>query len=309
MTALGLLANTLALLVMPLFLAGVIQRVKSLWSGRKGQPLLQPTYDVFRLLRKSSVYSETTTPVFRIAPWVFLVTAIGSAAVTPLLGTRALASFPFDFVCLAYLWALGRVAIMLAALDTGSPFEGMGSAREATFSTLLEPAIFLVAGALSLRSGTHTLRDALIPHATAGDGSSLVWLGSVVALFIVLTVENARMPVDDPTTHLELTMVHEVMVLDHSGPELAAIQYGAALKLYVGASMLATLLNPWARGGGLAASAAYVALCIAIAVVVGTVESLTARLRLRTVPKYILVAMVAASVALLATAWRTGGAL
>ena len=297
-----------ALILMPLLLTGIVNRIKSLWSGRKGPPLLQPAYDVLRLLRKSSVYSETTTPLFRIAPWVFLVTALGSAALTPLLGCESLVSFPFDFVWLAYVWALGRVAIMLAALDTGSSFEGMGAAREATFSTLLEPALFLVLGALCLSSGTHTLREALVPRLSAGDASFVVWLFGVTTLFIVLQVETARMPIDDPTTHLELTMVHEVMVLDHSGPDLAAIQYGSAIKLYVGASILATLLNPWAGSGGPIPAAVNLALCALIAVAVGTVESLIARLKLRSVPKYIVVALAAAAVAVLATAWRAGGA-
>src|SRR4051794_12073412 len=170
---------------MPLFITGIINRVKSLWSGRKGPPLLQPAHDVLRLMRKSSVYSTTTTPLFRIAPWIFLLTAIGSAAVTPLLGSASLASFPFDFVWFAYVWALWRVAIMLAALDTGSSFEGMGVAREATFSTLLEPALFLVTGALSLGSGTHRLSDLLVPHLGARDGSFVLWLCAVVTLFVV----------------------------------------------------------------------------------------------------------------------------
>lgn len=299
--------NVIALLLMPFVLTGIINRVKSLWSGRKGPPLLQPAYDAVRLLRKSSTYSATTTPIFRIAPWIFLITAVGSAVVTPLLGSEAIASFPFDFVWFAYIWGLGRVAIMLAALDTGSSFEGMGAAREATFSTLLEPAFFLVAGALCLNAGTHTLRDALLPRLSADDGSSVVWLCGVVTLFIVLQVETARMPVDDPTTHLELTMVHEVMVLDHSGPDLAAIQYGAAIKLYVGAAMVATLLNPWAGTVGPLAAAANLGLCVCVAVAVGTIESLIARLRLRTVPKYIALALASAAVALLATSWRSGG--
>ena len=298
--------NAVALVVMPFLLIGVINRVKSLWSGRRGPPLLQPLHDAVRLLRKTSVYSSTTTPLFRIAPWVFLATAVGSAAVTPLLGARPIASFQYDFVWFAYVWALGRVALMLGALDTGSSFEGMGSAREATFSTLLEPALFLVTGALCLSSGTHTLREALVPRLVATDGSSVVWLASVLALFIVLQVETARMPADDPTTHLELTMVHEVMVLDHSGPDLAAIQYGSAIKLYVGASIVATLLNPWAGSTSALAAATNLAVSTLVAVAVGTIESIIARLRLRTVPKYIAIALVSAGVALLATAWRTG---
>jgi formate hydrogenlyase subunit 4 len=230
-----------------------------------------------------------------------------SAVVTPLFGSEPLASFPFDFVWFAYVWALGRVAIMLAALDTGSAFEGMGAAREATFSTLLEPALFLITGALCLVSGTHKLSEALTPDLSAGGATFVVWLCGVATLFIVLQVETARMPIDDPTTHLELTMVHEVMVLDHSGPDLAAIQYGSAIKLYVGASILATLLNPWAGSSRPTAAVMNLALCGLVAVAVGTVESLVARLKIRTVPQYIAVALASATVALLATAWRAGG--
>jgi formate hydrogenlyase subunit 4 len=299
------LASMVALAVMPFLLSGVIQRVKALWSGRKGPPIFQLFYDVVRLFRKTSVYSTTTTPVFRIAPWVLLVTTLGSAAIVPLLGSAAVVSFPFDFVWLAYAWGLGRVATMLAALDTGSSFEGMGAAREATFSTLIEPALFLVVGALCLVSRTHTLHEALAPHLDGG-GAIAVWACAIVALTIVLQVETARMPIDDPTTHLELTMVHEVMVLDHSGPELAAIQTGAALKLFVGASIIATLLNPWAGAGTLRGAVVNLALAVVVAIVIGTVESLVARLKLRTVPQYIVVALSSGVIALLATAWRGG---
>lgn len=300
------IANLLGFVVVPFLLMGVINRVKSLWSGRKGAPLLQPAYDLLRLLRKGSVYSTTTTPIFRIAPWAYLVSAVGSALVTPLVGSSSLVSFRFDFVWFAYVWALGRVALMLAALDTGSAFEGMGTAREATFSTLIEPALFLVMGALCLASGAHSFSQALVLPWTADAGGLVVRLCAVVTLFVVLQVETARMPIDDPTTHLELTMVHEVMVLDHSGPDLAAIQWASAIKLTVAASILATLLNPWAGSRGPLAGIANVALCGLVAVAIGTLESLIARLRLRTVPKYIAVALASGAVALLATAWRAG---
>jgi len=292
--------NWLSLLFMPLLLTGLVNRVKSLWSGRRGPPLLQPAYDVLKLLRKSPVYSATTTPLFRIAPWVFLATACASALVVPLCGLRPIASFPFDFVWFAYVWALGRVAIVLAALDTGSAFEGMGAARESTFSTVLEPVLFLVAAALCSRAGTHTLHVALRFEA---DGAVLLRVCAVLALLIVLQVEASRMPVDDPSTHLELTMVHEVMVLDHSGADLAAIQLGAAIKLFVGTSMIAALLNPWAAAGGALGLAANLALSALVAVLLGTIESLVARLKLRSVPNYIGIALGLGAMALLLGAW------
>ena len=300
------MANLVALVVMPFLLTGIINRVKSRWAGRKGPPIFQSAFDVIRLLRKSSVYSTTTTPLFRIAPWFLLITSLGSSVVTPLLGSTPIAGFPFDFVWFAYVWALGRVAVMLAALDTGSAFEGMGAAREATFSTILEPALFLVLGALCLLSGTTSFHEALAPHLD-GAGAIIVWASAIVALVVVLQVETARLPVDDPTTHLELTMVHEVMILDHSGPELAAIQIGSAVKLFTGTSILATLLNPFSGSDTLRCALTNLALSVVVAVFVGTVESLIARLKLRTVPQYIVVAIAAGVVALLASGWRVGG--
>ena len=301
------LLNLVLLLVMPFLLVGLINRVKSLWSGRRGPPIWQLLFDVLRLLRKSSVYSTTTTPVFRVAPYVILVSSLASAAIVPLTGAAPLVAFPFDFVFLAYVWGLGRVAMMLAALDTGSPFEGMGAAREATFSTLIEPALFLVIGALGLLSGTHVFSEALAP-ALNGGSAIAIWAAAIVALGVVLQVEAARLPIDDPTTHLELTMVHEVMILDHSGPDLAILQYAAGLKLTICAALIAGLLNPvsWATQPWLAAGVS-LGLVLAVAVLVGCVESLIARIRMKAIPRYTAIAMVSGVLALILVVLRSKG--
>lgn len=301
----SVVANLLALLVMPVVLTGTINRVKALWSGRRGPPIFQLAFDIWRLVRKTPVYSKVTTPVFRLGPIVVLATAVGSACIVPLAGSTSLVSFPFDFVWFAYLWSFGRVALVLGALDTGSSFEGMGASREATFATLLEPILFLVAGALCLHSGVHSFAEALVPRL---DGASAVvmWVSAIAALLVVVQVEAARMPIDDPTTHLELTMVHEVMVLDHSGPELAMLQSGAAIKLFVGTSVVAMLLNPLAGESGVVAVVVHLALCLAIGVAIGMSESLIARLKLRVVPQYIVVGLVAAAIALISMLGRVG---
>jgi formate hydrogenlyase subunit 4 len=295
------LANLVAMVAMPIVVVGVIQRVKSRWAGRRGPPIAQLAFDLWRLLRKTPVYSDVTTQVFRLAPYVVVLTAIASACITPLLSGRPLASFDLDFVWFAYVWALGRVALMLGALDTGSSFEGMGASREATFAVILEPALFLVAGALALHAGgPRSFHLLLLPHLDSG-AALVMWAAAIVALLIVLQVEAARMPIDDPTTHLELTMVHEVMILDHSGPELAALQYGAALKLYTGISVVATLMNPWAAAGtSWFGALVHLGLCAALAIAIGLSESLIARLKLRVIPQYIVVALAASAVALLA---------
>ena len=304
---LRVVSNLAALIIMPFVLVGVINRVKSLWSGRRGPPILQLAFEVRRLLRKTPVYSTVTTPVFRIGPVIVLLTAVASACIVPLIGQRPLACFDFDFVWFAYVWGFGRVALMLGALDTGSAFEGMGAARDATFSVVLEPVLFLVIGALCLHAGTRTLYQALIPQLDGGAALTM-WVASIIAMLVVVQVECARMPIDDPTTHLELTMVHEVMTLDHSGPELAALQLGSAIKLFVGISAVATLVNPWAGSTtALVTSAVHIGLCIGIAITVGLSESLIARLKLRVIPQYMVIALIAGAVALLVLLGRTGG--
>ncbi len=301
----SVVANLLALLVMPVVLVGTINRVKARWVGRRGPPILQLGFDLWRLVRKTPVYSTVTTPVFRIGPYVVLGTAVASACIVPLAGTTSLVGFSFDFVWFAYVWSLGRVALMLGALDTGSSFEGMGASREATFATLLDPILFLVAGALCLHSGVRSFAAALVPHLD-GPPAFVMWVAAIAALLVVVQVESARMPVDDPTTHLELTMVHEVMTLDHSGPELALLQLASAIKLYVGVSVIAMLLDPIAGSSSLVTVAAHLGLCLAIGVALGMSESLIARLKLRLVPAYIVIGLLAAGIALLSILGRGG---
>jgi formate hydrogenlyase subunit 4 len=299
--------HVIVLLALPTFVVGTIQRTKALWSGRRGPPLAQLAFDLVRLARKRAVYSQVTTPVFRLTPWLVLATAFGSGLVVPVLGAAAPVSFPFDFVAFAYIWGLGRVALMLGALDTGSSFEGMGASREASFAALLEPAFFLAAGAACLLTNERSFSAVLELRPTdAVHGAA--WVASIVALLVVVQVESARMPVDDPTTHLELTMVHEVMILDHSGPDLAALNAGAAMKLTVGLALVAALLNPAAgRAGPLVTAATNVGLTLVLAAAIGTVESLVARLKMRAVPQYIMAGLFAAGIALLATTFAAGG--
>ncbi|BDG02563.1 respiratory chain complex I subunit 1 family protein [Anaeromyxobacter oryzae] len=306
MTALLVVLHAAALVGLPFLLVGIVNRTKALWAGRKGPRLLQAFSDFRRLLGKRPVYSEVTTEIFRLGPLVVLASTLVSALMMPVLGGFAPISFPYDFVAVAYLWGLGRVFTILAALDTGSSFEGMGASREATYAALVEPALFLALGTLAAATGHGTFAE-LVGLGVRGPAQAVVTAGCAVAFFIVLQVEAARVPVDDPTTHLELTMIHEVMVLDHSGPDLAAIQYAAALKMMLCASVIASLLNPLRPADGvLLVAAVNLALTALVAVGVGFVESLVARLRLRTVPAYVLVATVSALVALLTTAWWQG---
>lgn len=284
------LAHIAVVLLMPFVLVGVINRTKSWWAARRGPGLLQSFYDLRRLLGKRPVVSHTATPLFRASAWVVLACSLLALGFAPVLGQFAPLSFAHDFVAMAYILGLARLVLMLAAMDVGSPFEGMGAAREAMFGAFAEPALFLLLGTLSAATGLSSFAD-LLGHLHHTPYYALIVAPLALALLILLQTEAARVPVDDPLTHLELTMIHEVMILDHSGPELAAMQYAAGLKLTLYAGLLATLLNPFdPLTAPVAALVTAIGLMLAVAVVVGCFESLTARLPLKWVTGYVWVA-------------------
>jgi formate hydrogenlyase subunit 4 len=283
----ALLPLAVLLLVAPL-LPGIVVRTKSVLTGRRGAPVLQLYRDLAKLARKGAVYSRTTTWVFRLGPAVQLASLVAAALLLPLDGRGAVLHFSGDLVAFAGLLALGRFALVLAGLDTGSSFEGMGASREVTLASFAEPVLFLCFVGLVLATGHLSLSDlfgppleAAWPRATA----SLVLVG--LALFVLLLVENSRVPIDDPATHLELTMIHEVIVLDHSGPDLALVLFGGALKLGIFAALLVRLAMPRGTLPLWAALALFVAGLAVVAVAVGVVESVMARLRLSRVPQLI----------------------
>ncbi len=283
------LAEFLLVLLLAPLAPGIISRVKAKFAGRCGKPLLQLYYDIFKLLAKGEVLGENVTWVFSAGPVVTLATSAAALALLPLGGVASPLAFQGDFILCAYLLGMGRFSTMLAALDTGSSFEGMGASREALLGALAEPVLFLALLALittaeslgvSRELSLSTLFNGFSPQAWLSGRPELVLL--IFVMGVLLLVENCRIPVDDPTTHLELTMIHEVMVLDHSGPSLAFVQYGAALKLWIFSSLLTGLVLPampvWAHT---LSSLLGVLVC---AVLVGVIESVMARLRMPVVP-------------------------
>ncbi|MDR3089353.1 MAG: NADH-quinone oxidoreductase subunit H [Desulfobulbaceae bacterium] len=298
----SLVSFFIALAAAPL-LPGLILKVKAWFVGKKGPPLLIRYYSLVKLLRKGAVYSDSAGFVFRLGPLISCAAAVMALAFFPFAGIQPLIAFDGDIIVLAYILATGRFFTMLAALDTASPFEGMGAAREAFFSTLAEVALFVliiffwrVSGGLSLAgwfTGAH-------PVSFAGAQGALLLL-VIVSLFMLLLAENSRVPVDDPATHLELTMIHEAMILDHSGPDLALIELGAFCKLFFYAAFVAALfLPPWPLAP-IPALALFYALVVLVYLVVGVIESSTARLRMDLAPRYILTSFAVAFFALILT--------
>lgn len=295
-----ILIHCLLALLFPPLLLGVINKTKAAFAGRVGAPYLQPYYDLFKLLRKGSVFSETTTWVFRAGPVVTLAAVLMAALLVPLGRHASPLSFSGDMILFAYLFALARFFTTIAALDTGSSFEGMGAAREVTFACLAEPTLFFALITLARTSSSLSLTTILTrPSVSAwlADGASMLLLAG--ALFITLLAENSRIPFDDPNTHLELTMIHEVMVLDHSGPAFGIILYGAALKLFVLGAVFVNVAFPIATGNSLADWGIFIALMLGLAIAIGVVESVMARLKLVRIPQLLVGATILSAFAML----------
>jgi formate hydrogenlyase subunit 4 len=303
----SLLPVFLALVCAPL-LSGIINRIKAGYAGRQGRPLLQLYFDIFKLLQKGEVISRTTTWVFVAGPSIYLATILGALLVVPFGTLRAPFGFTGDFILMASLMGFGRFALTLAALDTGSAFEGMGASREAAFSALAEPVIFLCFLALggSLLPSLYAFCQAASLEIWTFARPEL-WLIPLV-LFVLLLVENCRLPVDDPNTHLELTMIHEVIILDHSGPNLAFILYASSLKLWLFALLLVNILAPEIPGDTPLKPALELTLVLVgifgTAALVGVVESCLARLRLLVVPRILGMAGMLAALTLVLTLFR-----
>ena len=288
-------ASAAAALAMVLALApalpAVAAKTTARLTGRRGMPLLQPYRDLAKLLRKGSVYGPTTTWIFRLAPLLLIASAAVAALLLPLDGRQAPMAFEGDLLAFAALLALGRLAFVLSGLDTGSSFEGLGASRELAFSSLVEPGLFLSLAALALSTGRLSLSEMLGAPLAGIWGQAAATIVMVAAsLFILLTAEAGRGPVDDPATHLELTMIHEVTVLDHGGLDLAFVLYGGALKFALFAALVIGVLAPRASLGAPVALAILGAGLVAVSVLVGVVESVMARLRLGSVSQLLLLA-------------------
>jgi len=290
--------NLFAVLVGAPLLLGVINKTKAIAAGRNGPPLLQPYYDLAKLLRKGFVVSRTTTWLFLAGPVLSVVAPVVAALLLPLGGHPACLSFTGDMILFVYVFALARFFVATAAMDTGSPFEGMGASREVTFSALVEPALLFGMLALTRLTGSLSLSRMLDVHAAGAwqkASASIVLI--LASWFIVLLAENARVPFDDPNTHLELTMIHEVMVLDHAGPAFGFILYGVALKLTVFSTLLVTIVLPAHSGGYPLDLLRFAGGLLTVAVAVGLVESSMARLRLVRVPQLLVTATLLAGFA------------
>jgi len=301
-TTVRVLFVLLSLLSAPL-LSGIINKTKALMGGRKGQPLLQLYYDIGKLFRKGAVYSTSTTGVFKVTPWIGLAAVLTAFLLVPLPGYPALVSFPGDLFLLVYLLGVLRFGLVLGALDTGSSFEGMGASREVQFAFLSEPALLLSFAVLFFGLEGTTLGEILNDPFHIGAEKTVALYFVSVSLFIVLLAENARIPFDDPNTHLELTMIHEVMVLDHGGPDFGCILYASSLKLWLLGSLWTGVTLPFRQGNPWMDLLIHFLCMGVVGICIGFIESILARVRLVRVSHALSLASV---IAILGLLWIVG---
>jgi formate hydrogenlyase subunit 4 len=261
-----------------IFFTGIIIRTKSIFSGRKGPGILQPVKDVIRLFRKGAVYSQTTSFIFQIAPTIYFASVIMAMLVVPFGQYKGFISFNGDFIFFAYVLALGKFFSIISAMDTGSSFEGMGASREALYSMLAEPAFFILMGSLALLTGHLSFQEIF---AALHIGSYITYALAILATFVILMIamiENSRMPIDDPKTHLELTMIHEVMILDNSGFDLGLILTAGYLKFAIYGALIVNLFVGVIPYGYTIPMFFIIQFLVAVAI--GTIESFMARFRM-----------------------------
>jgi formate hydrogenlyase subunit 4 len=288
-SAQGLIPLLLTIGLAPLF-AGLVNKQKAFWTGRIGAPITQPYRDLLRLTRKETIYAAASSFVSPLAPVLSLAATILAVMMLPVGFVPPLISFQGDLVAFAYLFGLARFFQILGAMDIGSSFEGMGAAREATFAVYAEPIYFFTIGSLAFASGHTSMAETYHAIRLADPSFMIFVIVSSISGFFLLVSECSRMPVDDPATHLELTMIHEVMILDNSGWDLLLYQYGAALKLTAYAIFLASFFNPFSSANVWFGLMIFTAAIVGLSAVLAWVETMVARFSLSVVPQYLLFA-------------------
>jgi formate hydrogenlyase subunit 4 len=296
------IGQILVLLVTAPFIVGLIRKVKARLQLRRGASVFQPYADLAKLFRKRPVVSTTTSWIFTVTPYILFASTLLAGLLVPVFTSTIPLSFAGNIIALVYLLALGTFFLILAGLDAGSAFGGMGSSREAIVASLTEPAMIMSIFAIALTTGSTNLstivhKTALLEGIVTDPSPHLM---ALAALFIVAIAETGRVPVDNPATHLELTMIHEAMVLEYSGHYLALVEWAAGLKLLVFLTLIANVFAPWGIATSLDPASLGVGLATflvkvsGLAVLIGVVESMFAKLRLFRVTDFLGVAFILA---------------
>jgi len=285
----GIISLLVVLGFAPLF-AGLVNKLKAIFTGRLGAPVLQPYSDLKRLFRKETINANSSSFISVISPTINLVAVVIAAAMLPIGFERPLISFEGDIILFAYILGLARFFQILAAMDIGSSFEGMGASREAAFAVFAEPIFFFTLGSIAFISGLTSIYE--IYHSIRLDNVTYIVFIIVcsISVFILAVTECSRMPVDDPKTHLELTMIHEVMILDNSGVDLFLYQYSSYIKLFIYAILETSFFYPFGTRSYTVAIVIFVVVITTLSISLAIVETITSRFKMKSIPHYLLFA-------------------
>ena len=285
----GIISLLIVLGFAPLF-AGLVNKLKAIFTGRLGAPVLQPYSDLKRLFRKETINANSSSFISVISPTINFVAVVIAAAMLPIGFERPLISFEGDIILFAYILGLARFFQILAAMDIGSSFEGMGASREAAFAVFAEPIFFFTLGSIAFISGLTSIYE--IYHSIRLDNVTYIVFIIVcsISVFILAVTECSRMPVDDPNTHLELTMIHEVMILDNSGVDLFLYQYSSYIKLFIYAILETSFFYPFGTRSYTVAIVIFVVVITTLSISLAIVETITSRFKMKSIPHYLLFA-------------------
>ena len=285
----GIISLLVVLGFAPLF-AGLVNKLKAIFTGRLGAPVLQPYSDLKRLFRKETINANSSSFISVISPTINFVAVVIAAAMLPIGFERPLISFEGDIILFAYILGLARFFQILAAMDIGSSFEGMGASREAAFAVFAEPIFFFTLGSIAFISGLTSIYE--IYHSIRLDNVTYIVFIIVcsISVFILAVTECSRMPVDDPKTHLELTMIHEVMILDNSGVDLFLYQYSSYIKLFIYAILETSFFYPFGTRSYTVAIVIFVVVITTLSISLAIVETITSRFKMKSIPHYLLFA-------------------
>lgn len=300
------LINILILLTMPLLMIGMINKTKAFWAGRKGASIFQPMFDFIKLMKKETVYSETTSWIFNFMPVLMFSSVLFAGLFVPLVSGTPIIIMPFGFVIFSYILGFGKFFSLISALDTGSSFEGMGASREACFSTIVEPAFFISMGSIVALTNSYNFNNLKLIMSNSSNYGILIVILLSITLFIMLLTEGSRVPVDDPNTHLELTMIHEVMILDNSGSDLGLITYASAMKMFLIEALIASLIIP-SNLTLIPSIFMFLAVIFLLSLIIGTIEAITARYRMTHVFEFIFIMSITSLLVLTLVTYRIYG--
>jgi len=285
----GIISIIVILGLSPLF-AGLVNKQKAILTGRIGAPILQPYFELQKIFKKETINATSSSFISRISPLINLVTLVIAAAMLPVGFWKPLISFSGDIILFAYILGLARFFQILAAMDIGSSFEGMGAAREATFALFAEPIFFFTIGSISFISGFTSLFDIYHSIELTNISYGVFIIICSISVFMLAVSECSRMPVDDPNTHLELTMIHEVMILDNSGIDLFLYQYSSYIKLFIYAILEISFFYPFSQQSYLLGILIFITGSAALTFALGVVETIISRSKMKNIPQYLLFA-------------------